>query len=532
MHQISQKDKRLDYIIVLAILIYSIFLLIKIDTFPNVFLDEGNGMYDSWCISHFGVDSNLIKNPIYLPSYAGQGQSVLYPYIAGISMQLFGYKLWAYRLPIVMISIINYILLILLTHRKFGCKSALIVAVVIGTSPWLLTVSRWGMDCNIAPFMASIGTLVLFIGYVQLNNKKKKLIIICGTILLGLVAYSYNVGWMYLPCFLIVLLFWLIKLKKINPKELILPMIVLLIVIYPILVFAIRSNIPNLNTDYKIFWWTSPQLLVGRVKASFISFDGNIVKNIFNNLFAGIEMYLKGTDGLPWNSVGNIGPYYMFTFPVFLIGLITMIKRKDIQDIFILSALIGMIPIMMVVTPNYNHWIFLHFPVLLTISVGFVSLISSLANINTRRIFTSAVLVTYVVFSIFFGYQYFKLDRYTGWEISAINTIQSLKTENYSKIYFASDNNDFLYFIRTAIPVSPYKFQKTKDDPYSKVKLKTKDHYLNYERINSSLNISHHNSLLIVESSQREKFLLLTNNLRILTNFKLAGMEYYVYLCK
>lgn len=403
MHQTSAKNKR-EYFILLVVIttIYSIFLLTKINSFPNIFLDEGNGMYDSWCISHFGVDSNLIRNPVYLPSYAGQGQSILYAYIAGFSMKLFGYHLWAYRLPIVIISIINFTLLIYVTYQKFGYRPAFIVAIVVGTSPWLLTVSRWGMDCNIAPFMASIGTLISFRGLFIAEQKKKQFILILGTIVLGLVAYSYNVGWMYLPVFLCILYFWLFKIKKIRIKELLLPLIVLVVIVLPILIFAIRSNIPELNTNYKILWWTSPQLLVGRVKASFISFNGNIFKNIINNLVDGIEMYLKGSDNLSWNSVGNIGPYYMFTFPVFLIGLITMVNRRDNQDIFILSALIGMVPIMMVVTPNYNHWIFLHIPILLTISMGFVSLISSFSNIITRRIFVSAILVTYAVFSIFF----------------------------------------------------------------------------------------------------------------------------------
>ena len=60
--------KRMDVwntIAVFCMVAFSIVLLFRLGTIPTVFIDEGNGMYDSWSLAKYGVDSNLISNPIY-----------------------------------------------------------------------------------------------------------------------------------------------------------------------------------------------------------------------------------------------------------------------------------------------------------------------------------------------------------------------------------------------------------------------------------------------------------------------------------
>lgn len=294
------------------------------------------------------------------------------------------------------------------------------------------------------------------------------------------------------------------------------------------MIFAIRSNISQLNTDMSILWWTSPSLLVGRVKESFISFDGNIFENIGHNLIEGLIMFLNGTDQLSWNSVGNIGPYYMFVCPFFIMGFITMIRRRRDQDIFVLSALFAMIPIIMIVTPNYNHWIFLHFPVLITIVIGICSILESFSKRQNRCIFLFSIIGTYALFSAWFSYEYFYLNRFTGWETSAVPVVQSLDTKKYDRVYFDSDNGDFLYFIRFCLPISPYEYQKTKDNPYSKTLLGTTKHYDNFEKIGEEKCLKS-NSLIILEKYKNESYGELLNTLEPIASFTFSSQQYDVY---
>ena len=143
---------------------FSIVLLFRLGTIPTVFIDEGNGMYDSWSLAKYGVDSNLISNPIYLQSFAGQGKSILYARLAGTFLKYLGYSVYAYRLPLVLVSVTSVILLFNVLNA-FGVKSKSVFfsIMVFCTSPWLIMVSRFGMDCNISPFMVLIGTLLLLL---------------------------------------------------------------------------------------------------------------------------------------------------------------------------------------------------------------------------------------------------------------------------------------------------------------------------------------------------------------------------------
>lgn len=468
-------------------------LVFRIGSFPNVFLDEGDGMYDSWAMAKFGgVDSNLIKYPVYLEGFSGQGQSVLYAYLAGLFMKVFGYSLTVFRLPLVIISIATLLVLISVALKVTTPKTAFWAALVMATSPWLIVVSRYGMDCNIAPFMAMLGSTIIYYGVKQDQSKRKIGWLTLGFLVLGLVTYSYNVGWIFLPVYLLSLLLFLVLGRKEKLRNLIIPVVALFIEVLPILIFAVRSNIPALNKTVRILFWTSPKLQVGRVNTSFISFNGNIGENILRNLYAGAKMFILGTDKLPWNSVANFGPYYLFTFPFVIWGLIIVFKRRSLVDQFVISQLIGMVLIVLLVTPNYNHWIFLHFANLTLIVIAIVDVT------NRYREFQLALLLTYVISASAFVGAYFYYPRYTGWDVSAMETIKELKPLRYKHVYFTSSDPNFLYGVRTAVPVSPYEFQKTKDNPYSKTKLLTLNNYANFTRLENNTTVTK-DSLLIMQ---------------------------------
>ena len=153
-----------NIIAVLCILAFSLVLLFRLGTIPTIFIDEGNGMYDSWSLAKYGVDSNLISNPIYLQSFAGQGQSILYARLAGTFLKILGYSIYAYRLPLVLVAITSVILLFnVLNAFDVKSKGIFLTTMIFCTSPWLIMVSRFGMDCNVAPFMVLIGTLLLLL---------------------------------------------------------------------------------------------------------------------------------------------------------------------------------------------------------------------------------------------------------------------------------------------------------------------------------------------------------------------------------
>ena len=74
-------------------------------------------------------------------------------------------------------------------------KDIFLTVMVFCTSPWLIMVSIFGMDCNVAPFIILIGTLLLLLSTkFRMGGKTRLIIGLLGTFILGLTAYSYNVG--------------------------------------------------------------------------------------------------------------------------------------------------------------------------------------------------------------------------------------------------------------------------------------------------------------------------------------------------
>ncbi len=504
-----------------------LFLVYKIDSFPNVFIDEANGMYDAWCLAQWGVDSHLIKNPVYLQSYWGQGQSILYPILGGLSMKLFGYKIWAYRIPLIMIALLNTVV-VYYVSCKYKVREKLFYILTICTSPYLLTMTRFSMDCNVAIYMISIGSMVIFAGVSELNHIKRKILLMIGISFLAASTYSYNVSWIFLPVYILVISAYLIKSGKLRISELMYTGTTMLIEMLPIIIFAIRSNIESLNQTIQILWWTSPKLPIGRRDASIIVFDKNIILNIAHNVYDGMKMFLSGTDGLSWNSVANFGPYYMFSLPFFIIGIFVLIKRRSMFDGITLAQLIAMIPIVIIVTPNYNHWMFLHIPVLYIIACGIAECYFSL---NSDKKIIIAIAATYTIFFSWFAKLYFTSDRYTGFNTDAKLQLERLNTSNYERVYFASDDSDFICMIRWALPVPPYDFQSTKDYPFSLDHLTTNDLYSNFERLSEVRDNYYENegdSLYIIQDS----FFDLYDNKQYVTEDKaiyLNGRKYIVY---
>ena len=483
------------------VLVHAGFLLFRLNVTPDIFLDEANGMYDSWCLANYGTDSNLIHNPVYLQGFTGQGQSVLYALLAGPFMKILGYSLFAYRLPLAICSTLHVCLLGLTLLHTEKAEKALWMTLAVGTAPYLLCAARFGMDCNISPFLCSSGSVLLCLGCGLHGKPGRWAALLCGISLLGMTAYSYNVSWLFLPVYLSVLAVCLCRRGMVRRSEMAVMSLLLLLIICPVVIFAIRSNYPAWNRTVEILWWTSPALPAGRAGESVISLADTPVRNVVMNLYAGWKMFANGTDGLSWNSVGTFGPCYRFALPFFLIGLWTVIRRREKSDIFILAQLIAMIPICLLVKPNYNHWMFLHIPMLLTTGTGISETAAHLREAGWRRVFTVSLLITYLCSFAWYVFQYHRGERYTGWESSGMELFDSLHTEDYETVYFITDQRMFLYNVRVCKPVPPREFQATKDHPWSETEFWMDQTYANFVRIHDDMALDDGGSLYLIQDS-------------------------------
>ena len=249
------KDKyNIAFLVILFIAILS--RTIFLEQFPNgIHEDEAGMMYDAYCMAEYGTDRYLNENPIYLINFGG-GQSVLYAAIASLLIKIFGLSVFVIRLPAVIFSIITIILAYLLAKKFLGKKFALVLSFLITICPWHIMQSRWGLDCNLLPSFIMISV------YSILTAKKNWHYIIAG-LFWGLSLYTYALSYIMLPVFFIVLCSYLLYVKKITIKQIIITIIPILILAIPLIMLQI-VNYCGKGT-MKLGFFTIPQLFKYRI---------------------------------------------------------------------------------------------------------------------------------------------------------------------------------------------------------------------------------------------------------------------------
>ena len=200
--------------------------------------------------------------------------------------------------------------------------------------------------------------------------------------------------------------------------------------------------------------------------------------------------------------------------------------RRNLIDKLLILGFISSIPIMLVVTPNYNHWIFIHFVVLSFISIG-------INEIFISKKVQLAIVMSYAILFLNFSSIYFQQRNIAvgQYDVNLIKTIKRLKTKNYKKVYFDTTDFQFLMMIRDLIPISPYEYQATKDNPNSKEILTVNSKFENYQMIDSNnMNQSiEKNSLILIDVKKDNGNLAKNKKLKKVGQDKINSETYNVY---
>lgn len=307
------KDKyNIAFIVILLIAI--LVRIVLLDKFPNgVHEDEAEMMYDAYCMAEYGTDRYLNENPVYLINFGG-GQSVLYATIASILIKIFGLSVFVIRLPAVIFSVITIILAYILAKKYIGNKFALVLALLITICPWHIMQSRWGLDCNL------LSSFIMISVFTLLNSKKSWHFLVSG-VFWGLTLYTYALSYIMLPVFFIGLCAYLLYVRKINLKQILITIIPILILAIPLILLQI-VNYCGLDA-IKFGFLTIPKLYTYRIGE--IGFENILYNlNIFNknNVF----QLLFSADHNPGNSFKEFGTIYYILIPFAIFGFILTIK--------------------------------------------------------------------------------------------------------------------------------------------------------------------------------------------------------------
>ncbi len=321
----------------------------------------------------------------------------------------------AVRLPTAIASLIAVMFTYGLAFELFKSKKiAFSASFLLAISPWHISVGRYAVEVNwgIACFIAAL--------YFFLKMRKHPRNLYPFAIFFGITFYSYYSYLVFSLVFILILII-LHKKKLFSPDKR--SYFLLFVFIVTIFLIPILTN-KSFITRYRQTTYVNDLGMINRINshlnACFTRYPYLICKAFYNkpvflliekfrnfiNYFSTTTFFLYGSEqglsGMPqrW------GFLYLFEFPLFLLGIIKLIREKKINNIIFLWLIIFALPGSAV--DEIHIWrmmTVIPLPQIIS-SVGLIYLISSFQK--------KLVMIFFVSFCIFFSFFHFWLD-YTSY---------------------------------------------------------------------------------------------------------------------
>ena len=269
--------------------------------------DEAFSAREAWSLLRSGKDSFGYSWPMYLTTW-GSGMSVwnsilMIPFIA-----VFGRHIWVFRLPQVIVGIATLAAVEKIVRETMDEETALWAMFLLAINPWHIMMSRWGLDCNLAPGFLIFGLLFFIMG---IRNEKYYLL---SALFYGLSLYCYATIWPVVPFLVLLQGIYLLYVKKARiTKWIVASGILLGILAIPAFLFLLVNK--GLISEIVTPWLSIPRLVV--MRDSEISLQGmpGKVKNL-------LSILINEYDGCYWNSTEQYGLYYKCFLVFAVIGLL------------------------------------------------------------------------------------------------------------------------------------------------------------------------------------------------------------------
>lgn len=341
--------KKIWIIFVIILFVTVIYKFGEIPTYIGV--DEAGMVYDAINLAEYGTDRYMNSFPLYLTNF-GSGQSSLCAYLVVLCIKLFGANMISYRLPTLLIYLMSVIVSYLFISKAKNKKLALLFTFLIITCPWNISNARMALDCNL---YAGLFMLDLYL----LNRAEKNYQYLLAGISIGVTLYTYCLSWITIPFFLLIWAIYMLYIKKIKFKQLVILGIPILLLALPLIYFLLLNYGIVKNTQIGIF--SLPILTDFRSEQIHIS-------NIFKTGLESLKTIFLADETI-----------YMIYIPLFIIGYILEFKKaiKEIKakqygvsTIMIIAFTTLLIGLLTTRIPTPNKANVLYIPILYFVAVA------------------------------------------------------------------------------------------------------------------------------------------------------------------
>jgi len=349
--------------ILLIVILFLAFILRLpfLDKFPaGLNADEAAIGYNAYSLIKTGLDEHGTSWPTVFRSFDDYKPAV-YFYLVLPFVYILGLSVTAVRLPSALLGVISVYFVYLLVNRLFPKKSlvirnssfdiGVIAAAMIALSPWHLHFSRGGWEANVASAFLVIGLYYLVR---SLENTKYFFL---TTLFFVLALYTYHSLRIVIPLLFIafVLIYlrdiWSILGKPGQLKSVLISVIIGFIFLLPLALQFTSAEGRSRFTGVSVFadegpLWEALELrrednntFLARVLHNrYATYTYRFAKNYLSH-YSPRFLFIVG-DEIARSKVPGMGQAYLFTFPLFILGLLLMLSRNDRGEKLILSWLL------------------------------------------------------------------------------------------------------------------------------------------------------------------------------------------------
>ena len=363
------------YLILFTLFFAFAFLLFyKISEIPAPYhVDEAGMAYDALSLAKYHCDRFLYKFPVYFINYGG-GQNALYTWLAAAVIKVFGYSAAAVRLPAILLSLISALVFAFSVRALFGNNASVTAMTAFCFLPFSIMHSRWGLESYLLFPMLVIS----FCSFVSAVKCGKGALFLLSGILFGITLYSYAVSYIILPLFLGSIVIYLLVIRQMNWKQILLLAFPLALFAIPLLLMLAVNN--GMIDEIKTRFISVPRL--DSYRGSEFSLK-NIIANLRfdeNNLFYSIFV----RDRLIYNVIPSFGSVYYFNIPLIIYGFILTLKqavsamraKRFTMNIAVLFLFVSVFAVLLFLPyANVNRACALFFPLIYFLTAGICEII-------------------------------------------------------------------------------------------------------------------------------------------------------------
>lgn len=380
---VVQRLKNIKYEKLLLVLILVMGIAVRVAGFGTVpgdiNQDEAFAGYNAYCLLHYGVDSAGYRFPVYLYTW-GSGMSALNTYLMIPFMAVFGAKIWVIRMPQLIVSCLTLWTVYLLMRKMINEKAALFAMFLLAISPWHITMSRWGLDANLAPGFLIFGL------YFYVRGLEKSKYFMLSALMYGLTLYCYATIWAVVPFIILFEFLYGVYVKKIHRDRYVLFSVLILgMLALPLLLFLLVNK--GVINEICLPFLSIPKLLC--MRDGEMSLQPSELVERAKNVWHLMKIQ---SDNIPYDGTEEYGIYYAGTLSFFILGLYYCVRnclkklrsREFAPECLLLIQVAGGISVGLLLTrTNIYRNNILFIPMILVAALGVYYLFES---INIKEI--------------------------------------------------------------------------------------------------------------------------------------------------